>query len=325
MLTKKAAMLSAWLAIGCGCAGTAFANDLSYFTTVKNTDVASFGIGKMRDVGTGSLSVSGLSGTVTSAYLFWHGPTNSLDPTANAAVSFNGNAITGTNIGFSQDNFWGYTNSQGYRANVTSLVTGNGAYSLSDFIKGANGSIANINGASLIVFYDDGNAANNHDVVLFDGNDANFDNPYDALGWNAHLNGIDYSGGPASMSLHVSDGQFVFDDGTMSLNGTPIATGHFFEGANAQLGTGNDKNGSLWDINTYDVTSFLSPGLNNLALTITPTQDALSLVVAQFTLPVGAAPPPPGVPEPSAWVMMLGGFGLIGSALRLQRRSAATA
>jgi len=318
-------MLCAWLALGCAYAETSYASDLTYLTTVKNTDVASFGIGQMRDVGTGMLSVSGLSGTVTGAYLFWHGPTNSLDPAANAAVNFNGNAITGTNIGFSQDNFWGYTNSQAYRADVTSLITGNGTYSLRDFIKGPNGTVANINGASLIVFFDDGNAANNHDVVLFDGNDANFDNPYDALGWNAHLNGIDYTSGTADLSLHTSDGQFVFDDGTMAVNGTPIDTGHFFEGVNSQLGTGNDKNGSLWDINTYDVTSFLSPGLNNLSLTITPTQDALSLVVAQFTLPVGSAPPPPTVPEPASWAMMLSGFGLIGTALRRRRARAVTA
>ncbi|QNN64826.1 hypothetical protein H9L12_11375 [Sphingomonas rhizophila] len=206
----------------------ALASDLTSFTTVTNTDVASFGIGYMRDTGTGTLNVSGVSGGVTAAYLFWHGPTNSTSPTANASVTFAGTDILGTNIGFSSDNFWGYSNSQSYRADVTSLFTGNGSYSLTNFTDAS----ANVNGASLIIFYSDGNDANNQDVVLFNGNDANFENSYDALNWNAVLNGINYSGGAASMTLHVSDGQNFssFDDGTLLLNGSPLASGGLFQG-----------------------------------------------------------------------------------------------
>jgi len=164
----------------------AAANDLQPFTTLQDTDWTQAGVGGLRGVGTGSIALGGVSGSVTQAYLYWAGPTNSTSPTANAAVNFNGTAITGTNIGFSQDNFWNFANSQAYRADVTSLVGGNGAYSLSNFLKPD----AEINGASLIVFFNDGNTANNRDVVLFDGNDANFSNPFDALGWNSSLAGI---------------------------------------------------------------------------------------------------------------------------------------
>src|SRR6266446_4575361 len=63
------------------------ANNLTNFTTVPNTDFAMFGAGGMRGQGTGSIVVTGLSGTVTAAYLFWHGPTNDSADT-NAAVTF---------------------------------------------------------------------------------------------------------------------------------------------------------------------------------------------------------------------------------------------
>jgi len=306
--------------LACAVMSPGQANDLQYLTTVKDTDVANFGLGYLRGNGTGTLNVSGLSGSVSKAYLFWHGPTNSSDPTANSMVNFGGTAITGTNIGFSDDNFWAMDNSQAYRADVTSIVSalGNGAYALSNFNKPS----AEINGLSLMVFYDDGNASNNHDVVLFDGNDANFNNAFDADGWNATLNGVNYSGGTAVMTLHVSDGQDfgAGDDGTLTFNGTVIGDGHDFNGTSVQTGNGTfPSNGSLWDIKDFDVTSLLTTGTNTLALT--PTTDALSLIVAQFTLPVGAAPPPPSVPEPASWGLMILGFGGIGAMLRQRRRS----
>ncbi|WP_253717463.1 PEPxxWA-CTERM sorting domain-containing protein [Sphingomonas sp. AP4-R1] len=305
-----------------GLGTAAQASDMTYFTTVPDTDVATFAIGRMRNYGNGELVVSGLSGTISSAYLYWHGPTNSIDPKANAATSFAGHAITGTNIGFSQDNLWSYANSQAYRADVTALVTGNGSYYLDGFINGFGGATANINGASLIVFYQDGDATNNRDVVLFDGNDSNFDNSYDANGWNATLAGIDYTSGSASMTLSISDGQSVFTDGELMLNGTTIANGNWARGDSVQPGDGIGRNGYLWDIQTYDVTGFLVPGSNTLDLKLAPVSDALSLIVAQFSLPVGAAPPAPSpVPEPASWAMFIGGFGLIGGAMRRRRVS----
>ena len=191
------------VAAGAWHAQDAGANDIASFQTVFSTDMASAGYGGMRGIGTGTITLSGVSGTVTKALLYWHGPTNSTDPAVNAAVTFGGTPITGTNIGLSNNNCWGFTNSQAYRADVTTLVTGNGAYSLANFTKAS----AEINGASLIVFFDDGNPANNRDVVIFDGNDSNIANIYDANGWNVTLPGINYASGTANMVLHVSDGQ----------------------------------------------------------------------------------------------------------------------
>ena len=142
-------------------------NDVAQFTTVFATDVAYAGYGGMRGGdGTGTLSLSGVAGSVTEAYLYWQGPTNTDDTSANATVSFAGSSVTGSHIGTSDSNCWSFDNSQAYRADVTSLVSGNGDYALADMIKPGT---ADISGASLIVFYDDGDASNNRDVVLFDG------------------------------------------------------------------------------------------------------------------------------------------------------------
>ena len=262
-------------------------NPFVNFTTVFGTDTVSAGFGGMRDNGMGTLAVSGVSGSVTRAYLYWHGPTNTNDPAANAAVTFDGHAIIGTNIGLSNDNCWGFVNSQAYRADVTPYVSGNGSFALDGFVK-QTGSI-NINGASLIVFFDDGIASNNRDVILFNGNDSNIVNPYDDDGWNVTLAGINYSSGSSNITLHVSDGQ-NFEDDALVLNGTTLVDrGQIFSGDSVPFGA-FDASGHLWDIKSYDITSFLSPGGNSLNLTTGVSSDCLSLIVAAIDLPSGAAP-----------------------------------
>jgi hypothetical protein len=275
------------------------ANPVTNFTTVFNTDVAYAGLGGMRGTdGSGTITLSGVTGTVTRAYLYWHGPTNLTDPNSNAAVSFAGSPVTGTNIGTSSSNCWGFTNSQAYRADVTSLVHGNGGYALANFTKPS----VDMNGVSLVVFYDDGNPANNHDVVLFNGNDSNqaFDGPpADPAGWDVTLDGINYTSGDASLDLIVADGQAGegFDDGAVVLNGqTLAAAGQIFSGdtvPNASASSAAGTNGGLWDIKSFPVTSELTPGPNTLHLTSDYDQDCLSLIVAAVNLPAGSAPDQP--------------------------------
>lgn len=311
----------ATISLACTLVATAaMANDIGYYETVQNTDFAEFGIGRLRGVGSGTISVSGVSGSVTQALLYWHGPTNSIDPTANASVMFGGSSIFGTGIGFSSDNAWGFQNSQAYRADVTSLVTGNGSYSLSNFLKPG---IAEINGASLLVFYSDGSTTNNRDIVLFDGNDSNNTNPYDAFGWNTSLSGINYSGGSAAVTMTVSDGQ-TFSDDALKINGNTIAgPGAVFDGTINQISTGGVSNGALWDVKSFDVTSFLSNGLNALSVTTGVSSDYLSLIALAIDLPAGAAPPPPlnPIPEPETYALMLAGLSTLGFVRRRRKAS----
>jgi hypothetical protein len=273
----------------------AAATTISFSNTIFDTNYVASAVG-LRDVGTGDLTLSGLSGAITRAYLYWHGPTDSSDPAANAAVTFNGTDITGTNIGFSDDNFWDYENSQAYRADVTALVTGNGTYSLSNFQKMP--AVA-INGAALLVFYDDGDSSNDRDVVLFHGNDSNFDNAFDPAGWSLALPGINYTAGNANLTLLVSDGQDYGpnDDGTLQVNGTALVSGGLFQGLAPKAPGAGVNNGSVFDVEQYDITPFLSAGSNTITVTLDEelsVVDALSAIVAAIDLPAGAAPEIPG-------------------------------
>jgi len=253
--------------------------------SVSNTDVAEFGFGGMRGNGTGSITVSGVTAPVTKALLYWNGPTNSSDPGANASVIFNGTSVTGTNIGFASSNCWPFDNSQSYRADVTSLVPGNGAYSLSDFVKLPD---VDINGVSLIVFYNDGSSSNDRNVVLWSGNDSNFASTFDADGWDETISGIPYPGsGAASLDLVVSDGQ-TFPDGALVMNGTQLVpAGNIFQGDSTPAGPFN-SNGDLWDFKSFDITTFLQQGSNTLHLTSPLNNDCLSLVVAAANTPANA-------------------------------------
>jgi hypothetical protein len=270
-------------------AGNTKANDIVKFETVFDTDYVTAGTGGMRGNGNGTIVLSGINGPVRKAYLYWQGPTNSSSPTANASVTVNGTTVIGVNIGFSNDNCWGFNNSQAYRADVTSLVqsTGNGTYTLTNFVKAGG---VDINGVSLIVFFDDGNEANDRDIVIFNGNDSNIDNPFDAPGWNVTLAGIVYASGTARLQMHVSDGQAFLDDAVKVNNTVLLPTGAIFQGT---LGP-STQNGSLWDIRNIDVTSLLTPGPNTLSMTTGVNNDCLSLVVAIIDLPAGAAPCNPG-------------------------------
>jgi hypothetical protein len=265
--------------------------------SVANTDVGEFGYGGMRSSGTGTITVTGVNGPVLHAFLYWNGPTNSTDPNSNASVTFDGAPVTGTNIGTASDNNWGYLNGQSYRADVSSLVAGNGTYDLSDFIKTSGESIvSDINGAALIVFYDDGNSSNDRNATLWNGNDSNasLGPPYTNESWDETISNVSYPGsGSASLDLVVSDGQFVFDDAALVVNGTTVApAGAVFSGDSTPANGDQSSldGGSLWDIKSFDITSLLSPGSNNVEVTTGVNQDYLSLVVAMANVPAAAAP-----------------------------------
>ena len=270
-------------------AGPAQAGNLANSLTITGTDFAAFGDSGLRGVGAGEIVVSGITGTVNEAYVLWHGPTRASDPDVNVVITFGGTDVTGVNIGQSSDNCWGFSNSQAYRADVSTLVTGDGTYAYS-FPGFAAGSVE-MNGASLLIFYDDGDSGNNLDVAVFDGNDSNISNPFDDPGWNATLSGINYSSGTAEMLMVVSDGQ-TFDDLGVAINATVL----FGPGLNFQGDTlpnqGGCPSGCLWDHRTEDVTSFLTPGPNTLTLTDSGSgSDCLSLIAAVFILPAGAIEP----------------------------------
>lgn len=256
----------------------------------------------MRDVGAGTLTIGGIptGSTVTQTNLYWHGPTNSTDPNVNADVMVAGQAVMGTNIGFSSDNFWSSLNSQAYQATVTNIINGNGNYALSGF-QNAN---AQINGAAGFTFYNSPTTTGRQDVILYHGNDSNFASSYDPAGWNFTASNINYSGGPATLTLYVSDGQNfgTDDDGTVTINGKTLAVGGIFQGTAPAAPGAGVSNGDLTDVETFNLAPFMTNGVNNLNIQLDAgTDDAISLIAAAFAVPAGDAPiTQSAVPEPGS-------------------------
>jgi hypothetical protein len=280
--------------------------------TADNVNVAEFGYGGMRanagGDGTGTITVGGVTGTVLKALLFWNGPTSVASPDSDADVTFADTPVTGTNIGTASSNCWdfsGYTNSQSYEADVTGLVAGDGTYGLSDFVKTDGDTVtADINGVSLVVFFDDGDGSNNRNVVLWSGNDSNvlpFDpqtNTYPPDPWDETLTGVPYTGaGTPSLDFVVGDGQNTgnpsFDDGAILVNGTQIVpAGGIFEGASTPAGPASSS-GDLWDVESFLLPpGVLSVGSNSLEVTSPFVNDCLSLVALAANMPAFAQEPP---------------------------------
>lgn len=222
---------------------------------LKNVDWATFGNGDARD-GNTTVTVSGVTGSQRFAFLYW-GELN-FSGSSDTQITVNGTAVTGTTLGTSVDTCWGSDQSVGYFANVSDIVNGDGSYTIEGMGEGGQG-------ASLVVFYDDGDATNNRDVTIFAGNDST-----DQSGsiTTINLGNLEYESGTSTLTLFVGDGQ-SFTDGDLTINSTLLGTNQF---------PGGD--GALWDINTYDITSVLSPGDNNLAVTHVSDGDCLQFVTA---------------------------------------------
>ena len=305
-------------------AGNVHATPITQARTIQNVDWCSAGVGGIGSVGTGTIDLSCASGTVTAAYLYWHGINNSGTGATydNATVDFDGNSVTGVSLGDASTNCWGSGSSRAYEANVTSLVSGNGSYAISGLAAAAGNSA---NGASLVVVFNDGNSTNNRDLVFFTGNDSNFieNFPGEDAGWNASLAGINYGGGAVGMQLHVGDGQSA-GDGTLNLttvNGAlAIPDSSSLYDGNSVPDEGNSRSsaGSLWDVHDFDITSAFGavPGSVTLNLSgMESASDCLGLVAALMDLEPGSAPPPgPPPPPPSLEyvpVPTLSEFGLL--------------
>ena len=312
------------VALATSMAVSSFSNQLSPQAFVASTDYAQFGVSGLRGTGTGTITVSGVTGTVTKAILVWHGLSTTVSALSRSAT-IGGSTVVGTNIGISSDNCWSQAASQAFQADVTAQVTGNGSYALTNMLTVGT---FDPNGASLLVFFNDGNAANNRDVAVFLGNDSNQVNTFDAAGWSASLGGINYTSGAANLGLIVSDGQNFSETGTntLTINGTAVSY-PLFQGASLPLAPGSSvTSGGLWDHASAPISSILTPGANTLNVSGNPEAgfDCLSLVGAIFNLPGGAVVTPPviGVPPvvvipPTVGVPALSAIGLGGMSLSM--------
>ncbi|HRJ50502.1 MAG: hypothetical protein KF787_13025 [Phycisphaeraceae bacterium] len=124
-----------------------------FYHSVHNGDFVAAGASTRSLAGDATIGLSGLpaGATVKAAYLNWNYLTDSLGAGNQANVVFNGNAVSANwGLSASPDLCWGFGLTAAYYADVTSLVTGNGAYTLG----GASDDNGLGEGATLMVVYD---------------------------------------------------------------------------------------------------------------------------------------------------------------------------
>lgn len=270
---------------------------ITFKRTFKNTNAVQAGVSGI-GTATGSIAVTGVSGTVTHAFLYWHGINNSGAGATynNPTISFNGVPVTGVSQGDASTNCWGAGSSRAFEADVTSRVAGNGTYALGGFSSAAGYST---NGASMIVVFDDGNSTNNRDYVFYTGNDsisADGAFPGDPSGWAASLNSIGYRGGAARVTMHAPDGQ-AFADGPVSFstaNGAQtIADTNVLWDSRSVPNAGSSRAADgLYDVHQFDVTSAFGgvTGPATLTMNAPAGGDCLALTALVMDLEPGSAP-----------------------------------
>lgn len=286
---------------------------------LPRTDMAIAGMGGIAAPGPagggeGTLEVSGVGGEVTLALLYWNGIdierpasgfTGGNGDYDQADIVFDGTPVTGERVAArgNNDGWDGSIDSAGtWRADVTALVQGDGSYPVTGLSEGGGHST---NGVSLIVYFDDGDAANDIEVVQFDGQISNLTLNH----WREWFS-IDYRGGPAELILHVSDGQTVHTHGQLRLDVAPgllpseVTQLRFddphddglprFSGLSVpRMGFGRQNGGSgLWDIRRFALTPALhAPRAYDIELWYSGGTDALSLHVVQIVQPAGPQAP----------------------------------
>lgn len=275
---------------------------------IAGTDWVSGGVGGIGSGvggGKGTITISGIHGKVTGAWLSWNGIGPQVGPTAfegpynNPAISVNGKKVVGISQGESGSNCWGdTTSSRTYLADVTKIAraTRNGAYHLRGL-----GRHGDANGANLIVTFRDASPSNNQDLYLYYGNDTDRDGyPGEDLVWKDTLDRIVYAGGPVSLQLAVADGQNfgALDDGALTVTGLAgplvfddtLANHGLWDGSTVRdaghsRANGTPGPGSLFDLETFDVTgAFTAVPRQTLDIATASINDCHSLTMAALSV-----------------------------------------
>lgn len=237
-------------------------------------DYVAAGVG-LRGQTSGNIVISGIpeGATVALALLYWGmldtGESESLND-----LNFNGMGIQGTSIGTGPDPCWSVpTGSFAYRADVTSLVSGNGTYQLTGIASGGN---ILAEGASLVVVYKQF-GERFREVVILDGDVVLDANPFSAT---STISGF-HAAAPvdAKTTYVVGDGQPVedgiFTDSASFTGGGGTATfTNPFEGSD----------GPWWDTDRFIVSSQVAPDDINGSVRISIGSDCLMWVAQVFSV-----------------------------------------
>lgn len=251
------------------------------------------GVG-MRNRGYGDITISGIpsGSTIEAAYLYWDILDNVEYPSF-AQGKINGVFITGTKIGEGPDPCWAPTKNFVYRTEVTNLVTGNGIYSLTDFVSGkkdgcdpwtqywgCSDHLPLIEGASLVVIYRNPTLPW-QTIVIYDGAETLI-----ATSYSHTITGFTTSSPVTNAFITYlgADGQNSGAGEDTYFNGVRIGYNDW-DGSDPHAGPFYSR-GNLWDTNTYDVTSLVSPGDTSVIAEVRSMADCLVWVATVFSISV---------------------------------------
>jgi len=250
---------------------------LTQFNSIVVTgDYVAAGVG-LRGQVTGTINIAGIpaGSSVVKAYLYWGYLENNPNP-ALANLTFGGTPIVGTQIGVGPDTCWGRNNSFAYRADVTALVPGNGAYVLTGVASGGN---VLAQGASLVVIFS--NAAQPTRTVFL----------YDGLTVLTFGNSSTVISGFTAVAPVSAKTTFVVGDG-QGTGAPPTFTGSL---GTLTLGIFSGADGMIWDTTTVNVTAQVGAGSSSVTATVNTGADCLMWVAQVFSVTTtGAVVPPPG-------------------------------
>lgn len=261
-----------------------------------NGDYVAAGVG-LRGATGGTIAISGIpaGSTTLAAYLYWAMVDNGESPTLRNLV-FSGTPLQGTKLGSGPDTCWERTDSHGYRADVTSLVGGNGSYQISGVATGGN---ILAEGASLIVIYENP-ASVRRTVVVYDGFAVLQVNPLAPPQVTTTLSGFRIAAPIAAKTT------FVVGDGQASAGpGENFFDQITFTGGSATL-TRDDAlagtDGPFWDTVTLDVSGQFAEGSIQGLATIIGHRDCVMWVGQALSVNAATnATPAPASPTPSVF------------------------
>jgi hypothetical protein len=243
-------------------------------------------------VTTATLSLGGVpvGSQILHAYLYWVVYGHDGD----ASVDFAGTNLTGTLIGTSGPTCWPDSATEElataanrvYRADVKSLVTGNGDFTLSEFPSGEF--LNDTQGAQLLVIYDDPASTVIQRVMVRDGaitgngNTPDVTDSFSLIPEGPHIDARWYLAG--------GDGQQALTDGALHWEGLPInqiGGGHIFK----------NGEGQFWDIVEFDVTTRLDLTEPNVTWYAYNTGvDCIAFAVSALTYTLNGPPLDAGIP-----------------------------
>ena len=234
-----------------------------------------------------SLSISGIPACaqIEKAFLYTDASGNGIAINATLKNPLNTtNVFPMTMIGSSIDKCWitaGYNATYSYRADVTSIISGNGVYTLSGLPTGATN---DVDGATLIIIYKDPSASYTGNIVLADGANVSQGGviSHNLTGFSACS-----AASTATGFMIATDLQQV-GDVNLVLNGTgsllPAASQNFwnFEQLNTSVFAGQSS--SYFEVNTAsDCYNLLMVGLYYRTNCATCTPPTLAIATTQTT------------------------------------------